>query len=283
MDRLHPHTVGFHELSIGTAIAIERTLQSDEHNEKAAVYKYDFIYINILSIVRNYVASYDKVEPSRERVIRDCLMELSIIEEVYEEFDIKVIIYLSDNLALYRDTAYTKYLRPVNKSTKLAMKLGRSVLRAFDTKYPDRKNMTDYSRRIQNNSLLFTANSLDCLATNGEILQSHTGRILTKYMLPHLYTIARSTRKGVVTTYNTSIIPYSKLLVLLMGTKSIFKASPNAYRIEVIALAKQNNWTALTSDHIVRETLTRKTSAKFKTYYQSLPKLNIAKTKIHKP
>jgi hypothetical protein len=238
-------------LSIGTGLAVETLLPDVEVYDDQRVFdrvdidKYDTIYINTFTLIRNIVGALDT--PIKKKFLHGGRPEKELIDVLLSEmtnlnmiFDskIKVVFFAIDyerNKKITLRANIPKTMGTLNTDIYLLHKIMMKQLSKQDINFAVYK---EYLPSSQYRTLVLTHVSIDLLSVKKvkklELLESHTGKVVihknfSKKYLP----VGKS---------DMLFLPFCEDLLGIFGDKAIVSPAPINIRREVYNEAVKNKW-----------------------------------------
>lgn len=233
------------------------------------------IGINIGTMIRNWLGSIEYKNDLIAKTIGDFIIrEIELIKLVLKEKKTEVIFYVSDLSELYKRAPLVPYLRKQKEVDLYVPMIAKYIM------YQRNKNTIPkvewyFHHGSRFNSLgqpiiLLTHNNLDYLQSNIDLLESHTGTFKKHHQLHDKYSPMKDGTGGKV---NLERIPYTEELLLLMGTKNLFKVKKPAMRATLLEVAERHKWNPRMTRVKLQSGLS---DPSIRGYYESLPKLRRA-------
>ena len=251
-------------IAIPTSIPFENLIKKDFLNGRT-------LNVNVGTIVRNWLTSIDFRGQMLPKTVGDFILaELEVIKAVCRDKNVRVKFYFSDVEPLYRRMVLSHYLRK-RKDVDMAMQpVVTYVMRTYN------KHLTAQEKRIKHSGIRFKSvlrstvvmshSNLDYLDLGTGLLESHTGKFKEHRLLYDKYPSGAGVDPSVLER-----IPYTEDLLLLMGTKSLFKIKKVSMRNAILRIAEQYDWNPTMSKLKLQAGLS---DPEVRTYLESLPKLN---------
>lgn len=249
-------------VSIGTGLMLESLFIPTEDRydvkreipNKVNVEDYNFHLINLLTLSRNIITSFEiKIDSSlilKDKNFLECLRnEVMIIENLYTGKTAKPVFYFNDIKKLSERINAGKGetdTGPVslNKSIHLALdKL--NLKKEIESSYPVLENVIRLPKIPgPKKNIITTHISLDLLTENKiELLDSHTGVLSNKDKFYKKY--------NNIGSKDMSVFPFNEILIYLIGDKSLSKIISTKVRFMLHDLAVVNKWNQKTDVNTV--------------------------------
>ena len=255
-------------LAIPTSMAIE-TIMGDPRLHGTR------IGINISTLIRNWLGSIEyKMELVGKTVGDFIIREIELIKMVLKETKTQVIFYITDLSPLYKRSVLAPYLRKQKEVDIYVPMIAKYIMHQRNKSNIPREEWY-YNHGVSFDALgqpitLLTHNNLDYLPHNIDLLESHTGAYKKHHQLHDKYSPMKDGTGGKV---NFERIPYTEELLLIMGTKNLFKVRKPAMRATLLEVAERHKWNARMTRLKLQSGLS---DPLIRGYYESLPKLRRA-------
>ena len=261
--------VGQYPLSVATSLALEGATgihpDHDPKVKKAPLLEYGELWINLRTLFRNFMGALPKdvaggVVPRQiDEALRDEMEQIKSIVKQFTHDRCKVVFYVSNYAGMKEKYPHAKIRSPetgtdkqqeymVIKNQTLEMMLksleqqGGEDVRVFKLKlFPQQQAKT----------LIFTHFAYDLLSWKAfsslDLLESNTGNVKKR---PQWYTKYQNGRE-------LSMIPFREDFIQVFGDSRTFFQMPIRIRKQVIDLATQYNWSAVTTDDKIRQNVSQ--------------------------
>lgn len=230
-------------ISIGTAIPLETLLKS-----QALIKGYDFIFLNLRTLHRNYHASFSTTPVIRNNTdyLNGFLTELEIIEGIINSTistgTLRAVFYIATAKSLPAIMPRAKIKQLTTTKQFEYDDLEKDTIRKVQKKLGEKINVYDVLINGQNTAaLIITHCPIDLLSAKRfrklSLLESHTGAIKSKNEW-----ILKLTKDE-----NHRNIPFNALTLQIFGDNIQLSTLGSAYKKHIVELSKKNQWTALTT------------------------------------
>lgn len=256
-------TQGKYMVSIGTSLALETLFGINDNippTQPLPFTHYKYLFVNVRTLLRNIhgaVLKELKLEWSNRHYLEEIINEINIIPEIIADQSgqrMGVVLYLCkyDNLkreypnAVFKET---KGLNNVIYSNMESFVIGQLLAKIKNKEL----NIMVVDTTIplpEEKVLLMTHSPVDLIpyarSQRIDLLETHTGAIKdrTKW-----YTKLSGS--------DLERVPFGKFSIQVFGDGKLFKGLPSLYRNAVIELAAKQRWNQLTSDTLIKMSLTK--------------------------
>jgi hypothetical protein len=251
-------------VSIGTSLALESILAGiappyDPDRvipEMISLDDYAEIWINCATLVRNIVGAVpaEQAKVLQPKHIAECLYEeIDIINTCIREQTsgrVKAVFYQCEYGALKTLYPRAAVREPATPKQMEAAKLNQLLVNHFKARPPNGAYFRTFSPNLEPDrpvkALVITHIAYDLCSyrrfTKLDLLESHTG--------------ARKARAAWYTklsnSKDTQNVPFGPFALQVFGDSNNFAPSPMAVRKAVLEMAKEHNWTSLTTKDRIR-------------------------------
>lgn len=262
-------TSGF-PLSIGTGLAMESLFtptgpvydESRKVPAKVNLSNYDSIWINLSTLLRNIIASVDTLQ-------RKTIKPEDLFSTILEEIDVivglgqqsgshcEVKFYHSTHSELSRKAKLNQYgairLRTAKTEAQIfTQTLHFKILKAINDLHGQHAWIDGpLETKHRTNSIVMTHFPYDLLGyktfSQLDLLESNTGVLKPRTQW--------NTKYYPVPGADMSVLPYCRKLLLVFGDKPLLLPFPIKFRQTILDIAKARQWTALTTDDRVRNSV----------------------------
>lgn len=257
--------VGQYPLSVATSLALEGATgihpDHDPKVKKAPLLEYGELWINLRTLFRNFMGALPRdvqggvVPRQLDEGIRDEMDQIKRIVAEFTHNKCKVVFFVSNYAGMKEKYPHAKlrgattdkqqeYMEIKNQTLELLLKSleqqGGEDIRVFKLKlFPQQQAKT----------LIFTHFAYDLLSWKAfsslDLLESNTGNVKKR---PQWYTKYQNGRE-------LSMIPFREDFIQVFGDSRTFFQMPIKIRKQVIELATQYNWSAVTTDDKIRQNI----------------------------
>jgi len=259
MSKNNEREVGDSGLSIGTSLGLEGLYSPTEEvngeNKPLPVpdvSAYETIYINIETIVRNYVTSFTRVEDVADVLfVDDLILELELLQDTFKlnesTKDKEVLFFKQSEVDIDK-----RFLR---KSKAKVVRYTNSVLESFINNFTLSSDYV-YTERLYRieRGLIIThrVNDLVIADRRSCLLETHTGKVKTHDLWNTKYV-----KRAGKTNIDLSRLPFNLILLLVFGDRATYTAAPIKTRLIVEQLSRKYRWTPSTGVGLVKQQLSR--------------------------
>lgn len=268
-DALSNRTMSAYPLSVGTSLAFESIFETTNLSidplriipQKVNIAAYSEFWINVSTLFRNMMGSLGKEQSLRVNStdLKDALInEIDVIQSLIQNEGgsrIKPVFYVceyeklqskqSKYVVLRQDTTVGQKINTAlrNQAIKMLLKeLGTSDnLRVYDSELGTLNKDVSGALQLKTNALILSHVPYDLTSydqfTKLDLIESHTGVLKTRAQWHTKYLDGK----------NLPMIPFLKGLMPVFGDTETFRPIDIKARQDVIALAKEFKWSALTT------------------------------------
>lgn len=255
-------------LSIGTSLTMESIFGIDNKSYDATriftrvdVSKYEFYYINVLTLLRNIYTSVNSSELSKvidksehKKYVLDILFnEFEILNRLFDGHECKIAYFLPD----YSSVSDKTFLR-VNSKVPMkdiihttSLTLYRDISNELEELNVNVLEDTHKLDKSSKKTLITTHIAVDLLnykyVRELDLLESHTGVLKTKKEFNCRYPKSK--------VYDRDRLPFNEVLLRLLGDNLVLPKPLVNYRSSIGEISKLFNWTPLTTETKVIENL----------------------------
>lgn len=255
-------------VSVGTSLALESlfkpVLEPIDPERKIPQHvnldDYDELWINVFTLYRNLMAALTKEHTqsvSFREVAEGIVQEIDYITEIFNSYKTrvtqKIIFYISDYKGIGDQN---KFVNPRKIATDTQIHFSElyvATAKLLIEHYRNYSNFKLFKSEIKPDvrckALIITHVAFDLVSYENfrelDLLESHTG-ILKKYPTWH------------TKYYNGKELPdlpFNLLLLKIFGDANTYRPMDMRLRKEILAIAKANRWTPVTSESKVRRDL----------------------------
>lgn len=256
-------------LAIGTAIAVEKLV-----DDKDSLSKYDSLYVNIRTVLRNLIGSYEKkpVKIDYGRVLDDFIDELNDLKLLVSNVlpnNWKVVLYYCNYENVFDLFPHAKIKEP---NTKIQLEQARLERLAFKRALDEVKDILKFNTKIsgsQSKALILTHYPIDLFSHTTfrqlALLESHTGTTKDKTKW-----ITKLTSKD--TECN---LPFNLLTIQILGDGKTFNSLGSAFNKALLELSNDGNWTTLTTRDRVKFDIDRMKDKYAATIFKEMLTVNL--------
>ena len=230
------------------------------------------IAINISTLIRNWLGCIDYRGEILPKQIGDFVInEMNIISMILKEKNSEAIFYVSDVGPLYKRMVLIPYLRKQKELDLYTPVIAKYIMHQRNISNVPREEWY-YHHGLRYNTLgqhaiVLSHNNLDYVRSNVDVLESHTGKFKLHHQLHDKYSPMKD---GTGSKVNLERIPFVEELLLIMGTKSLFKIKKPAMRATLLEVATRHKWNPKMTRLKLQSGLS---DPSIRGYYESLPKL----------
>jgi hypothetical protein len=247
-------------ISIGTALAVEGALGifPDRPVSPPPILKYKQVWFNLFTLFRNLMGSVDAEQ-------QKSVLPYELVPALWEDMHgiaaaidqasnggIEPVFYLNDYSALPRVYPKASLKTPATPAQADYALLEQKTLRLLMSEKPS-LTLRSYGLKIEGRhpaSLIVTHFPVDLFGRYSfeklDLLESHTGKIKT----PAQWNTKLTVKDDV------ELLPFNEFTLQLFGDKSIqFRPLGIVLRREVMAVAKANHWSSVTTMEKIKATL----------------------------
>jgi hypothetical protein len=251
--------VGLLQLSIATSMAIESFCGLSPPKDETVAYnvsdQFDTLWINLRTLYRNYLGSFDATSrPRPATVVKDLIDEIYTITRTVAEYSgnrCSVMCYFSNYSdverkhpgAVVRAMSTDKQKEAYSFSLKVFAELFRQIkkykipflgINDLITKWGFVNNaiITHYAYDLLAHSVTFRLT----------LLESHTGALKSKALWHTKYLDGK----------DLPMIPFTRQFLQIFGDKETFRPFDPKVRRDIVEIAKKYKWNGNTSDSMIR-------------------------------
>lgn len=237
-------------ISVGTSLALEGALgiYPDRVISKAPILKYDGLWINVSTLIRNMFNSLTKEMKSAvlpEDLIVEVSNEMMLIHSALSgsvKKDFKVVYYVNDMSQISKYFPISSLKTPNTKNQQIYNAIHDLTLKEVLSRYRDEYNIQTYNVKIrgEGSALILTHSPIDLLSyvnfKSLVLLESHTG---------HLKKKAEWHTKLGVQDIN---LPLNVFTISVFGDHGTHIVPMSIkYKRAVLKLASSDHWTPITT------------------------------------
>jgi hypothetical protein len=254
--------VGQYPLSIATSLALEGLagIYEDRHEESPPILKYDELWVNLRTLFRNFIGSLEK---SLQEAMDGVEAAEAISEEMERLTDIArdlnprthVHFYVSNYDGMEQRYPRAMIRRDTTPRQKLYTLMQKDAIGALLQKHKGDENLSVFQRKLEYAKsptptvAILTHYAYDLLSAKifkrMDLIESHTGIIKPKALW---YTKFYQGRELVM-------IPFREDMLQIFGDNETFHPLDIRLRRELIEIAKQYNWSQVTTTDRIRLSL----------------------------
>lgn len=252
-------------IAVPTSVAFETVLKDSNLYGR-------IIAVNINTLIRNWLGAIDYQGKLLPKTVGDFIFnEIETIKMVFSQRRCTGIFFFSDLTPLYNRMVMQPYLRKRAQEDIYAGIIATYMMKIHNQfpKPPD-KWYPHHGIRYKHTPIevvMFSHNNLDYLPSNIDLLESHTGKFKEHHQLSDKYALMKN-GAGVPVSFER--FPFTEELLMLLGTKSLFKVKKPAVRPILLEIAETYDWHPKMTRLKLQAGLS---DPKIRTFYESLPPL----------
>lgn len=260
-DPLSARTLSAYPLSVGTSLAFESIFETDNPSidpdrkipQKIDITKYNQLWVNVGTLFRNIynaVPKEDIFKVSYESFTQTIFFEIDVINSllINEGGDVCKPHYYVCSYNKAVDTTKQKYVSVRTDTTekqKLYTGMFNKSVQHFLSNVDKDSNVHLFDSTIKpperSNALIITHFAYDLLSSNNfyklDLLETHTGVLKQKHEWHTKFLNGK----------DLNMIPFNKAFIRIFGDKEHFSPMNIKTRNTIIELAKQSNWSQITT------------------------------------
>ena len=261
-------------ITIGTELALHTLFLEEAPNKlKLPLHTYDCLYINLYTLIRNVLSQFTLSQlenVTSNALVRLVLKDILLIERIVDN-NIKLEYYAS-TLEGFSKAKYVNYIKPKYINRLAKTKKQRHVVtlqkHSIMTLIRHKKAKAIHGvLKIRSGQNIVLSNFMMNVISNitNTLLESHTGKAKDRLEWHTKFHADKQT--------NMKMFPALPKLLMFLGTKCLFSnAILSHLRDELINVAIQNKWSAITTEERVTHCL-RSTNPKLYNNYQQTPSI----------